>query len=302
MGWQFHLRMSPVSGPQLFDIGYNGERIVYELSIQEIAVFYSAHNPAHRFSDFAESVTMTGTRSRTLVSGADCPEHATYLSALYAQESNDEPYVVDRAFCVFEHNTETPLRRHLSRSLFDGSKFYEGMQAVVFIVRTIITISNYDYVMDFIFHQNGAIEVKVISTGYILTSFRLPEEDKYGFRLRDHIIGNIHHHLFHFKVDLDIKGTSNRFETLDIVPDTVDNSRWAVPGKTQYHQTKMTKNVVKTEGAAALKYNFTAPKYLTFYNNKHRSDYGVPRAYRLLMRGMSYQVNILYNRLQHRKK
>ena len=292
MGWQFHLRMSPVSGPQLFDIRYDGERIVYELSSQEIAVYYSAHNPAHRFSDFAESVTMTGTRSRTLVSGADCPEHATYLSALYAQESSEEPYVVDRAFCVFEHNTETPLRRHLSRSLFDGSKFYEGMQDVVFIVRTIITISNYDYVMDFIFHQNGAIEVKVISTGYILTSFRLSAEDEYGFRLRDHIIGNIHHHLFHFKVDLDIKGTSNRFETLDIVPDTVDNSKWAVPGKTQYHQTKMSKNVVQNERAAALKYNFTAPKYLTFYNKNHKSAYGVPRAYRLLMRGMSYQVNM----------
>ena len=302
MGWQFHVRLSPVSGPQLFDIRYNGERIVYELSIQEIGVFYSAHNPAHRFSDFADSVAMIGTRSRTLVTGADCPEHATYLSALYAQESSEEPYVVDRAFCVFEHNTETPLRRHLTRTLFEGGKFYEGMQDVVFIVRTVITVVNYDYVLDFIFHQNGAIEVKVISTGYILTSFRMPAEDDYGFRLRDHIIGNIHHHLFHFKVDLDIKGTSNRFETLDIVPETVDNSRWAVPGKTQYHQTKMTKNVVKTEGAAALKYNFTAPKYLTFYNNKHRSDYGVPRAYRLLMRGMSYQVNILYNRLQHRKK
>ena len=290
MGWQFHVRLSPISGPQLFDIKYNGERIVYELSIQEIGVFYSAHNPAHRFSDFADSVAMIGTRVRTLVTGADCPEHSTYLSATYATEDSEEAFVVDRAFCVFEHNTGTPLRRHHARSVHDG-KFYEGVQDVVLTVRTITTVVNYDYVLDFIFHQNGAVEVKVIPTGFILTSFRTPEEDDYGFRLRDHIIGNIHHHIFHYKVDLDIKGTSNRFEALDLVPEEVDNSKWSNGAKySRYAQTKMVKNLVQSEMAAAVKYNFSAPKYITFYNNAERSSYGVPRAYRLLMRGMSKQV------------
>ena len=290
MGWQFHVRLSPISGPQLFDIRYNDERIVYELSLEEIGVFYSAHNPAHRFSDFADSVALIGTRSRTLVAGADCPAHATYLSATYATENSEEATVIDRTFCVFEHNTETPLRRHHTRTSFEGNKFYEGMQDVVFITRTIMTVVNYDYILDFIFHQNGAIEVKIISTGYILTSFKMPQEDNYGFRLRDNIIGNIHHHIFHLKVDMDIKGTSNRFETLDIVPDEVDNSQWASKPNARYHQTKLVKTPVRFEKDAALQYNFTAPKYLTFYNDDSRSAYGVPRAYRLLMRGMSKQV------------
>ena len=290
MGWQFHVRISPISGPQLFDIRYNGERIVYELSLQEIGVFYSAHNPAHRFSDFADSVAMIGFRSRTLVTGADCPAHATYLSATFATESSEEATVVDRAFCVFEHNTEIPLRRHHTRTSFEGNRFYEGMQDVVFITRTIITVANYDYVLDFIFHQNGAIEVKIISTGYILTSFRTPAEEEYGFRLRDTIIGNIHHHIFHLKADLDIKGTSNRYETLDIVPDEVDNSQWASKPNARYHQTKLVQNLIRFEKDAALQYNFTTPKYITFYNDEIRSVYGVPRAYRLLMKGMSKQV------------
>ena len=293
MGWQFHVRLSPISGPQLFDIRYQGERIVYELSLQEIGVFYSAHNPAHRFSDFADSVAMVGTRVRTLVTGADCPEHSTYLSATYATESSEEASVVDRAFCVFEHNTGTPLRRHHARSVFEGI-FYEGVQDVVLTVRTITTVVNYDYIIDFIFHQNGGIEVKIIPTGYILTSFRMPEEDEYGFRLRDHIIGNIHHHIFNYKVDLDIKGTSNRFETLNLVPEEVDNSKWSTDPNAKYAQTRMVKNLVKSEKAAAIKYNFDAPKYITFYNNEERTTYGVPRAYRLLMRGMSKQVQFQY--------
>ena len=260
MGWQFHVRISPISGPQLFDIRYNGERIVYELSLQEIGVFYSAHNPAHRFSDFADSVAMIGTRSRTLVTGADCPAHATYLSATYATESSEEATVVDRAFCVFEHNTETPLRRHHTRTSFEGNKFYEGMQDVVFIVRTIMTVVNYDYVLDFIFHQNGAIEVKIISTGYILTSFRMPPEDKYGLRLRETIIGNIHHHIFHLKADIDIKGTSNRYETLDIVPDEVDNSQWSSKQNARYHQTKTGENPSPTRKRRRSTLQFHNPK------------------------------------------
>ena len=290
MGWQFHLRMSHVSGPQLFDIRFNGERIIYELSLQEIGVFYSGHNPVLRYSDIIDSISMLGLRSRTLVSGADCPAHATYLSATFWADSSDEASVTDRAFCVFEHNTETPLRRHHTRTIYEGNKFYEGMQDVVFIVRTIMTVANYDYILDFIFHQNGAIEVKIISTGYILTSFSMPQESNYGFRLRDTIIGNIHHHIFHLKVDMDIKGTSNRYETLDIVPDEVDNSLWASTPNAHYHQTSLEKTLVRSEKDATLKYNFETPKYLTFYNDENRSSYGVPRAYRLLMRGMSKQV------------
>ena len=298
MGWQFHLRMSHAFGPQLFDIRYNGERIVYELSLQEIGVFYSGHNPVLRYADILDTISMLGIRSRALVAEADCPAHATYLSATFWTDSSEEASVTDRAFCVFEHNSETPLRRHHTRSIYEGNKFYEGMQDIAFIVRTIMTVTNYDYILDFIFHQNGAIEVKVISTGYILTSFSLPNEETYGFRLRDTMIGNIHHHIFHLKVDMDIKGTSNRFETLDIVPDEVDNSKWASQPNARYHQTKLVKTLVRTEKDAALKYNFETPKYLTFYNNDSRSVYGVPRAYRLLMRGMSKQVHDIYTNVQ----
>ena len=69
--------------------------------------------------------------------------------------------------------------------------------------------------------QNGAIETRAISTGYILATFYRPEEAPYGFRLDEHITGNLHHHMFHFKADLDIGGTSNRYETLDISEEEV---------------------------------------------------------------------------------
>lgn len=290
MGWDFDVRMSTISGPQIFDIRYNNERIVYELSLQEIAVFYSADSPAQRFADYVDSVALIGLRARSLISGADCPTHSTYLSTNHVLEVSDEPLYVDRAFCVFEHNTGKPLRRHLNSQGSTG-KFYEGMMDSVLTVRTIATVVNYDYIFDFIFHQNGAIEVQVISTGYILTSFRFPSEDQYGFRLRDHITGNIHHHMFHYKIDMDIHGTKNRFETIEILPVNVDNTQWSANNDARYSQTRMVRHQVKSETEAALKYNFEKPYYLTFYNNSAISPSGVPRAYRLLPRGMSKQVS-----------
>ena len=289
LGWEMDVRMSIVAGPQLFDIRYEGERIVYELSLQEAAAYYSAHNPAHRSSDFADSFFMIGTRVRTLIPGVDCPRHATFLSSHIVTEDSEDPFKIDRAFCVFEHNTAVPLRRHLSRNNDEG-KFFEGMEDVVLVVRTIATVLNYDYIFDFVFHQNGAIEVKAISNGYILTSFRTPAEDEYGPRLGENIIGNVHHHMFHFKVDMDVKGTSNRFEIINVEPVQVDNSKWSkIPGA-KYAQTKISRTEVQTEKDAALKFNFDKPKYLTFHNNNFKTKYGLPRAYRLYMKGMSKQV------------
>ncbi|XP_045216912.2 putative amine oxidase [copper-containing] [Mercenaria mercenaria] len=288
MGWDFDVRMSTISGPQIFDIRFNNKRIVYELSLQEIAVFYSANSPAQRVADYVDGVALIGSRVRSLVSGADCPYHSTFLSTDLVLDYSEEPVHFDRSFCVFEHNSGVPLRRHLS---FQGYRvFYEGMMDIVLTVRTIAAIANYDYIVDFIFHQNGALEVKMISTGYILTSFRHPPEDSYGFRLRDHMIGNIHHHMFHFKVDLDIYGQKNQFETIEITPEQVDNTKWSAQTTTRYHQTRIVRHQIKSEKEAAMKYNFDKPKYLTFYNNLALSPTGVPRAYRLLTRGISKQM------------
>ncbi|XP_052821069.1 putative amine oxidase [copper-containing] [Mya arenaria] len=288
MGWDFDVRMSTLFGPQLFDIRFDDKRILYELSLQECAAFYSANSPEIRFAAYTDSVALIGTRARSLVPGGDCPVHATFLSANHVIESQEAPMVVDRAFCVFEHNTATPLRRHLTS--FGGNKFYEGMLDSVLIVRTVATVINYDYIFDFIFHQNGAVEVKAISTGYILASFRFPPENEYGFALNEHITGNIHHHMFNFKVDMDINGQANRFETIEVRPEVADNTLWSASSGAKYSQTKMVRKQIKNEASAAVNYNLSTPKYLTFYNDKVKTRAGVPRANRLLMKGMSKQM------------
>lgn len=45
--WSFNFRMSALSGPAINDVRYRGERIAYEISLAEIAVFYSGYNSLH---------------------------------------------------------------------------------------------------------------------------------------------------------------------------------------------------------------------------------------------------------------
>ncbi|XP_071156029.1 putative amine oxidase [copper-containing] [Mytilus edulis] len=287
MFWKFDFRMSTIHGPQLYDIRFKNERIAYELSIQEIAVFYSGFKPNDILAQFLDSIALIGLQSKVLFPGVDCPEDATLIGSSF-HVGGVSSYELTTSFCLFELNTGMPLRRHHSY-WFSNGRFYEGMENIVLVLRTIPTIGNYDYIIDFIFYPNGALEVKVTSTGYVRALFYTKGDEKYSFQLHDNFGAPIHHHLFHIKADLDIKGTSNRFATLDINTEEIENQFSEVPVE-QIIQLKFNTSVKKTEKDAAYRFNFDAPKYLVMYNEQMKDNYGNVKSYRILNKGMTYQL------------
>lgn len=281
LSWDMKFRVSPSIGLELFDVKFQNERILYEISLQEVVVTYSGFSPTARMLNYADSAGLFGTRCRGLLPSVDCPSNAHFIDTeMYsANEGGLRKY--ENAICVFEHNTNTPLRRH--RAYGRSGAFYGGLVSTVLVVRTILSVINYDYVYDFYFYQNGAVEVKIALTGYLGTSFHYPEESPYGVHIHEHINAGIHNHLFHLKVDLDVNGTSNRFETLDI---KVENK--TDPWMGGYHmQTYYERNVRETELEAVCNYNFSSPKYYLISSNDETTTEGLPRSYRLLPKGMS---------------
>ncbi|XP_062589032.1 putative amine oxidase [copper-containing] [Saccostrea cucullata] len=288
MSWEFDFRMSSTHGPQLYDIRYLNKRIVYELALQEIGVFYSGYEPTQMFANYFDSSVLIGPQDKGLVPGVDCPSHATFIPASHVLESSDKLVTYKNAFCVFEFNTGMPLRTHHSSSPFQGA-FYEGLSNTVLILRSILSVVNYSYLLDFIFYHTGAIEVKIVSTGYILASPFTPNASNIGVQVSDYIKGNIHHHMFSYKVDIDIEGSQNRYRTLDISTKAFAN-RFNPDPNAKIVQGQFIVSEKKTESEAAYKFNFDAPKYHLFYNNLKNNKFGVPRSYRLLSRGMSKQL------------
>ncbi|XP_069138611.1 putative amine oxidase [copper-containing] [Argopecten irradians] len=282
LAWDLKYRMSPTVGLQLFDVRFDGERILYEISLQEVVVTYSGFSPSARMLNYADGAGLFGTRCRGLLPSVDCPANAKFLNThLYsANEGGHRTY--ENAMCIFEHTTNTPVRRH--RAYGRIGAFYGGLVSSVLVVRTILSVINYDYIYDFYFYQTGAVEVKISLTGYLGTTFHTPEENPYGVHIKEGINAGIHNHLFHLKVDLDVKGTENKFETLDIKVENKTNP-WNDGG---YHmQTYYERNVKETELEAVCNYNFSTPKYLLVSSYNETSDQGLPRSFRLLPRGMS---------------
>uniref|UniRef100_A0A0B7BGB7 Amine oxidase n=3 Tax=Arion vulgaris TaxID=1028688 RepID=A0A0B7BGB7_9EUPU len=286
--WSFDFRMSTIFGPGIYDVRFLGERIAYEINLGEIVVFYSGYNPMQRQTFYVDSFVLTGSQSQSLIAGADCPTTATFLPLTVTSQAKAEPAVFPRAICIFEQNLGTPIRRHHNYDI-DAGVDYGGMLDSALVVRSIHTIDNYDYIIDFTFHQNGALGVSIGQSGFLMTSFYTSEERPYGVRLTDRITGAIHVHLANFKVDLDINGTSNRFETLDIVEETVQ-LREARKSNAQYSQTRFSYNLKETEKKAAYKHDFNKPMYHIFHNNNVKNKYGERKAYRLVSNGMVKQL------------
>ncbi|XP_028404456.1 amiloride-sensitive amine oxidase [copper-containing]-like isoform X1 [Dendronephthya gigantea] len=285
MGWSFDFRVRTTSGLQLFDIRFNGERIVYELSLQEPASFYSAYSPVRANGNYLDSAWALGANFE-LVKGVDCPKSARYFDVVYFVDSS-KPGKRRNAVCVFEHNLGIPLRRHFENDFEGGYTFYGGMQGTGLVLRTISTPYNYDYIYDFIFYPNGVIESKVSTTGYLLTTFWTPEEDEYGNQVYKNVAGSLHDHMIHYKVDLDIAGRNNRYETITTKIENISSS-W-FPNK-RHVQKRLIRDLKKTEVDAAYKFDFQHPSYLNFYNSAKKNAYGVRRGYRVQLNGILHQL------------
>lgn len=204
-GWSFSYRVRSSAGLQVFDLRFNGERIAYEISIQEAIAFYAGDTPAAMQTKYIDAGWAMGTSTFELAPGIDCPEIATFVD-LYHYFDTDKPVFHKNALCIFEMNTGMPLRRHFNSNFQGGYNFYGGLENNVLVLRTTSTVYNYDYIWDFLFYLNGVVEVKVSATGYIHATFFTPNGLHYGTKVYNYVLGNLHTHLIHYKVDLDIAG------------------------------------------------------------------------------------------------
>ncbi|NXX19269.1 AOC1 oxidase, partial [Podargus strigoides] len=227
-GWSLAFRLRSSAGLQLFDLRFNGERVAYEVSVQEAVAFYGGHTPAAMQTKYMDAGWGMGSVTYELARGIDCPETATYLDAHHLYDA-DGPVRFPAAICVFELPTGVPLRRHFDSDFQGGFHFYAGLEGQALVLRTTSTVYNYDYIWDFLLFPNGVMEAKVHATGYIHATFYTPQGRRYGSRVHSHLLGNLHTHLVHYKVDLDIAGTGNSFETMDIRFENI-SSPWSPGG------------------------------------------------------------------------
>ncbi|XP_032100912.1 amiloride-sensitive amine oxidase [copper-containing] [Sapajus apella] len=284
-GWSFAFRLRTSSGLQVLNVHFGGERIAYEVSVQEAAALYGGHTPAGMQTKYLDVGWGLGSVTHELAPGIDCPETATFLDAFHYCDG-DGPVHYPRALCLFEMPTGVPIRRHFDSNFNGGFNFYAGLKGQVLVLRTTSTVYNYDYIWDFIFYPNGVMEAKIHATGYIHATFYTPEGVRHGTRLHTHLFGNIHTHLVHYRVDLDVAGTKNSFQTLQMKLENITNP-WSPSHRVVQPTLEQTK--YSRERQAAFRFRRTLPGYLLF-TSPTENPWGHQRSYRLQIHSMADQV------------
>ena len=286
MKWSFDFRSRSSTGLQLFDLRFDGERIVYELSLQEAAAFYSGWSPMQMSTDYLDTSWGMGFSKFELVRGVDCPSTATFFDTLHFVDA-EAPAKYRNSICLFEMNLGLPLRRHFDSNFDGGFNFYGGMPGTALVLRSVSTAYNYDYIYDYLFYPNGVLEVRVSTSGYVQATFWTSNESPYGNQIHPFVAGTIHDHLLNYKVDLDIGGRKNSYETVDIEVENI-TSPW-FPGVRRV-QKVVRRNLKKTEQEAIYHKNFDHPKYLNFFSEGNVNKIGVNRGYRVHIRDMMKQM------------
>lgn len=114
-------------GVTLHDIRFKGERIVYELSLQEQYVAYSGYGGSGQ-SMYFDSAIGLGLSMLPLRRGLDCPEQALYLPIFIMGvfTSRSRTQNID-AICIFEEDSQITEWRHThlrGRALQEKSVLY----------------------------------------------------------------------------------------------------------------------------------------------------------------------------------
>ncbi|KPP76162.1 primary amine oxidase, liver isozyme-like [Scleropages formosus] len=273
LDWSFAFGLSSLTGMRVFDVRFKGQRIIYELSVQEAMSVYGSVTPGMMLTKFLDSSIGIGRFAHELVRGVDCPYAAEYVDT-FRYIDTSAPQRFRNSICIFEHDAGRPLRRHFS-DFFHNS--YGGVANSVLVFRSITSIGNYDYMWDFIFYQSGSVEAKVHATGFISSSFKVAGSMLFGHQVAENTIGNIHTHFISFKVDLDVLGVNNIFLTKDMEYKEVE-----VPWlqKTRAKIPHLVERQLATEQQAALHYGTKIPRYLHIASNQ-TNRWGHQRSYRL---------------------
>ena len=221
--WRFHVRFERRAGTVISLVTYDGRSVLYQGSLAEVFVPYQDPTPNWFYRTFMDAGEFGfGALSSPLKLGLDVPENATLLDGLISAALPDPtvpvvPLPLPAVVGVFERVTGNPIWRHFE---FLANGAYEGRAEVELVVRMIAQVGNYDYVIDWIFTQQGSVRVDVSLTGIDIpkgvrsTTLSDPTaavDTEFGTLVASRIVAPFHSHHFNFRLDLDVDGRSNSF-------------------------------------------------------------------------------------------
>ncbi|KAI0163918.1 peroxisomal copper amine oxidase [Xylariaceae sp. FL1272] len=281
--WKFHIGFNYREGIVLNNITFNDKGnvrpIFYRLSLAEMVVPYgNPEHPHQRKHAFDLGEYGAGYMTNSLSLGCDCKGSIHYLDAEFPTRAGGTR-TIKNAICIHEEDDGI---------LFKHTDFRDDSSIITrarkLIVQQIFTAANYEYAIQWIFHQDGTIQPEIKLTGILNTYTMDPDEDTHGWGTQVYpgVNAHNHQHLFCLRIDANVDGPSNTVFTADAVP-----SDAPVGSPENYYgnafSAKRTK--LSTVGESQTQYNGATSRTWDICNtNKIHPYSGKPSSYKLVSR------------------
>jgi primary-amine oxidase len=280
--WHFRFRLDSRVGPVVTLVRYQDgaklRSVMYEGSFSEMYVPYMDVDEGWNSRSFLDAGEFLHDGLLKAIDTDDCPANAEYFAGL-APDERGRPILRTKVACLFERTKGDPAWRHLENNILAGRPSRE------LVLRTVAEIGNYDYVMDWVFQQDGTIRVALGSTGIIETKGTkdtvvlehaiMSGASEYGTLVAPNSFAVNHDHYFSFRLDLDVDGPNNSFMVERLVPQKISartrTSIWTVQS-----------SVAKTESQGIQDIDMHSPAMWHFVSSTERGPLGYPTGYEIM--------------------
>ncbi|KAK3384677.1 copper amine oxidase [Lasiosphaeria ovina] len=217
--WKLHIGFNYREGIVLNNITFNDKGNVrplfYRLSLAEMVVPYgNPEHPHQRKHALDQGEYGAGYMTNSLSLGCDCKGSIHYIDANFPTRAGGLR-TIKNAICIHEED---------SGILFKHTDFRDESVIVTrgrkLVIQQIFTAANYEYVVAWIFHQDGTIQPEIKLTGILNTYAMDPDEDTHGWGTQVYAGVNAHNHqhLFSLRINPNIDGPNNTVFMSDAVP------------------------------------------------------------------------------------
>ncbi|ERS96171.1 hypothetical protein HMPREF1624_07707 [Sporothrix schenckii ATCC 58251] len=221
--WRFHAGFNNRDGLVLYNVTYDGRQTFYRLSMCEMTVPYGdPRRPYHRKQAFDAGDVGFGITANQLELGCDCLGHIHYFDG-YRTDAKGNPVLLKNVICMHEQDNGLQFKHTNYRN-----QAATAVRKRELVLQMICTVSNYEYVLAWIFDQAGNIEHEVRATGILSTmpidnlDAANPTTVPWGTNVGPGVMAAYHQHLFALRIDPAIDGHSNTLFYEESAPLPVD--------------------------------------------------------------------------------
>lgn len=280
--WRFRYALHPREGLVLYTVGYEDQgklrSILYRGSLSEMVVPYGDPSMGWFIRNaFDEGEYGIGMLTAELEKN-DAPPNATLLPAILAAERGTAQ-TKERVIALYERDGGV---------LWKHADYYtnknESRRARQLVLSVIATVGNYEYGFNWVFHQDGTLEMEALLTGIMSVKGVAAQTEEnhqhgtsYGHLVAPGIEAVHHQHFFNFRLDLDVDGSSAN----SVVE---QNTKAAPPGKNNPHNNAfaMQETVFKREAEAQRQLNLASARRWIVRSNTEKNSLGQLTGYLLV--------------------